>query len=238
MQERRSRWIWLDRAASLGVIVGAVVVVWSLAVKGGIGAQDARPVEPRPPIVDVEPTVTASHTNAKGMPSARLTLIEFGDFQCPFCGRYARDTYHRLHRDFVDTGKIEYVFRNLPIAALHPFALMAAEAAECAGAQDRFWEMHDRLFANQEKLLKSDLLMHARDLQLDPVTFSSCLQGAMAPRVKADSDEAQRFGITATPTFLLGTRDAAGTITVFKRINGAQPYTVFAAAINEALRGG
>src|ERR1017187_3493654 len=88
----------------------------------------------------------------KPLGTASLAIVEFSDFQCPFCGWYARDTYAELNREFITTGKVAYGFRNFPLEHAHPMALLAAETAACAGFQGRFWEMHDMLFSNQRAL--------------------------------------------------------------------------------------
>src|SRR6185436_20936742 len=87
--------------------------------------------------------LTLAGAATKGRASAPLVMLEFSDFECPFCGRYSRETYPQVQREYVDTGKVRYVFRHTPIERIHPQAMKAAEAAECAGTQGKFWEMHD-----------------------------------------------------------------------------------------------
>src|SRR6266849_1457871 len=105
------------------------------------------------PAADALPTAPINVTGEpfKGAANAKVALIEFSDFQCPFCGRYDKDTYPQLLKDYVDTGKVKYVWRDYPLD-FHRNAEKAAEAARCAGEQGRFWEMHDRLFANQQTI--------------------------------------------------------------------------------------
>jgi protein-disulfide isomerase len=88
----------------------------------------------------------------KGEKNAKVTLVEFSDYQCPFCARHVRATLPPLESEYIATGKIKYVFRNFPIASIHPLAFKAHEAANCSGEQDKYWEMHDRLFANSKAL--------------------------------------------------------------------------------------
>jgi hypothetical protein len=118
----------------------------------------------------------------KGAPTARLTLIEFSDYQCPFCARHAGDTLAQVERDYVKTGKVKYVVRDLPIEAIDPQAFKAAEAAHCAGEQARFWDMHARLFASQAALGVPDLLQHAGKLGLDTSRASGSVWRAAARR--------------------------------------------------------
>jgi protein-disulfide isomerase len=167
-----------------------------------------------------------------------VALIEFSDFQCPFCGQYTRETYGNLQRDFVDTGRVEYVFRHFPIEAAHPLAFKAAEAAECALEQGKFWEMHDRLFADQMALSGEDLIAHANRIALSESQFTTCLNGSGARKVKEDQAEGIRLGVTSTPTFLIGEiRPDGRTIRLARRIRGARPYETFRAELESMIAG-
>jgi protein-disulfide isomerase len=192
---------------------------------------------PPEPSVEVPPVeFTLSGAPIKGALGANVVLIEFSDFQCPFCGQHAKAAYQELQRQFVDTGRIKYVFVNLPLENAHPLAFKAAEAAACAGDQGKFWEMHDRLFANQQSLAVADLLNNAQALELDRAKFQSCLtDGKMTAKVRKDLDDAHRLGLTGTPAFLIGEMKADGTVTVVRRITGAQPFQVFQAALEKSL---
>jgi protein-disulfide isomerase len=171
----------------------------------------------------------------KGNPNARLTLIEFSDFECPFCARYVRDSYPQLERDYVSTGKLQYVFRHFPLAGLHPNAVKAAEAAECGRVQGKFWPLHDRLFANQKLLEPASLLDHARAVMLDMKSFEACLDGQAASAVRADLDAGNRAGITATPTFFIGFAQADGSVHVVENIVGAKQYSAFQSVLDRLL---
>src|SRR5439155_11115874 len=131
---------------------------------------------------------------ARAKLGANLAIIEFSDFQCPFCGRYARETFPLLKREFIDTGEVNYVFMHFPLEALHPDALKAAEAAACAGRQDKFWGMHDRLFANQAALLLPSIMNYARELRLDEPNFEKCLV-SIGSAVQDDMEEGRRVGV-------------------------------------------
>lgn len=171
----------------------------------------------------------------KGSPSARIALIEFSDFQCPFCGRYARETSPAIQKEFVDSGKVVYVFRHLPLQAIHPFAVKAAQAAECAGMQDQFWAMHDALFQDQHALEPPQLRAHAGRLGLDLPKFSECID-APPDILGPDLAEARRIGITSTPTFLIGAIQPDRTVEIVSRINGVQPLDVFRATLDSAVQ--
>jgi protein-disulfide isomerase len=233
MGEPRSKWIWLDRAASVALIVGVAALI--ISVLNRAQEPSAPPVRTPADVQDIDPIVVADKDTSRGAQSAHLVLIEFSDFQCPFCGRHARETYNQLASNYVDTGKLLYIFKSLPLDVLHPHAFKASEAAECARSGNRFWEMHDRLFENQDKLGEPNLADHARAVGLDVDSFSECMKGEMTAVVKKDASEAARLGVFATPTFFLATKQRDGQLVAFRRINGAQPYSVFVKAIEQGL---
>ena len=174
---------------------------------------------------DVKLDVSIDDDAIKGDVNAPVTIIEFSDFECPFCGKYIAETYPQIVEDYVNTGKVRYVFRDFPLD-FHPEAQKAAEAAECAGEQGMYWEMHDYLFANQDYLGVSYLKGFAKDLKLDTDKFDECLDsGSMEEEVLADLIEGQSYGISGTPAFFING----------KMISGAQPYEVFAQEIEAAL---
>jgi protein-disulfide isomerase len=186
-----------------------------------------------PPNFDLDVAGAAT----KGRPDARLVFVEFSDFQCPFCGRYTRDTLPQVERDYVETGKIRYVFRHLPLERLHPLALRAAEAGDCAHQQGKFWPMHSRLFGNQMGLGEADLTRSADALGLDMPVYQRCMvtQSASPARVRQDQAEGLRAGISGTPTFFIGTMTTTGKVHVLKRMVGAQPYAAFKTALDGLL---
>jgi protein-disulfide isomerase len=195
----------------------------------------ARPAgPPGPPAVTglVLPAGGATRGSAK----APLTIVEYTDFECPFCARYARESYPLLIREFVDAGRVRYVVRHLPLESIHPSARGAAQAAECARQQGKFWEMHDRLFANPQALSRGDLERTADTLGLTMPAFRQCVDSpAAAAAVSRDLDEALRAGITATPSFIIGTTQPDGSVKALRRLSGAQPYPVFKAALEGLL---
>jgi protein-disulfide isomerase len=168
---------------------------------------------------------------------AVLTLVEFSDYQCPFCGRHARETFPQIRRDYIDTGKLKYVFRDFPLGAIHGDALKAAEAAHCAAEQGKYWQMHDRLFANQRALGEAQLSLHAQALGLNPQAFGQCLDsGKYAPEIRKDLEDGAKAGVRGTPTFFLGLTDASKPeLRGAKMIVGAQPFARFKEAIEALL---
>ena len=174
---------------------------------------------------------------SKGAADAALTLVEFSDFECPFCGRYFRETMPEIERAYIRTGKVRYVFRHFPLEAIHHEAFKAAEAAMCAGEQDKFWEMHDHLFAHQDALAPADLAGHAAAVGLDGPRFERCLAGGTyAADVRRDLAEGQKAGVRGTPSFFLGVAGPDGrSVNAVKTLAGAFPYAAFKEVIEELL---
>ena len=170
-----------------------------------------------------------------GLQEAPITLVEFSDYQCPFCQRYSAATLPELKRDYIDTGKVRYVFRDFPLDSIHPQARKAAEAARCAGEQGKYWEMHDTLFKNQATLQVDNLKQFARTLGLAENQFNSCLdQGKYAQVVNEDVSAASAVGVTGTPSFFIG-RTTQGEFIEGTRLVGAQPIASFRRIIDQLL---
>ena len=166
---------------------------------------------------------------ARGPEDAVVTLIEFSDYECPFCLKHFQDTMPRLEADYIQTGKIRYVFRDFPIDQLHPEAIRAHEAAQCAREQGRFWEMHNRLFTGPGTHSDDDLNARASEAGVDLSALQACLEsGRMTSVVRAVGADAIGLGANGTPAFFLGFRDpATDQVRVVRGITGAQPYEVF-----------
>ena len=155
-------------------------------------------------IPDLSEEVDPERDHIRGPDDAHVTLLEYGDFECPYCGR-AEDVI----RELLDSlgSDVRYVWRHLPLNDVHPRAQLAAEASEAAGAQGRFWEMHDVLLANQEDLRPGDLRRHAEELGLDMDRFTDDLSSHRhAGRVRADVVTADESGVSGTPTFFINGR--------------------------------
>lgn len=175
-----------------------------------------------------------SNSPTQGAATAKLTLVEFSDFQCPFCGRHVRDTAGQIEKEYITTGKLRHVFLNLPLD-MHRFAFKAAEAANCAGEQGRYWEMHNRLFENQTKL--DPLTPHAEAVGLDVAKFEECLNsGRQAAAIRRDIAAAQQAGVTGTPTFFLAYTDPKSSkIKTVRRLTGALPFATLKAEIDKLI---
>lgn len=161
-----------------------------------------------------------------GDPDAPLTIVEYSDFQCGFCGRAAREIVPRMESEFIDDGRARLVFKHYPV--LGQESIWAAEAAECAGDQDQFWEYHDKLFANQAGAFsQSDLKRFAEDLGLDTTAFNECLDSRKY-EAKVSNDCAAGYrddDVAGTPMFLVGDT----------RIEGAKDWSIFESAIQQEL---
>ena len=172
----------------------------------------------------------------RGEKDAVVTLIEFSDYQCPFCGRHFRETLPQIRKDYIDTGKLRYVFRDFPIEPIHPQAFKAAEAARCAGEQGQYWEMHDLIMGNQRALSVKGLGQNAEALGLKIETFQQCLDsGRYAADIRTDMEDGKKNGVSATPAFFLGMTAEDGSFKVTRLILGAQPFATFKEAIDGLL---
>jgi protein-disulfide isomerase len=189
------------------------------------------------PPVPAIPSSTQSIADAatKGSRDATIVLIEYADFQCPYCRQFAGRILPELEQRYVGTGKLRVVFKHMPLQEIHPHAVMAAEAAECARQQGRFWQMHDALFADQ-RLDEASLVEKARTNSVGLEQFSECVRGNGAVRVKQDLAAARALGLSVTPTFLIG-RDVGGAVKVEQILMGVREVDVFAGAIESLLNG-
>jgi protein-disulfide isomerase len=209
-------------------------------IKALLRARVAPPVAQGPQEPLAQPVVL----NIDGAPflgskDARVTLVEFSDFQCPFCARHSQQTLPAIVKGYIDAGKVKYVFRDFPIAALHPNAEKSHEAAYCAGEQGKYWEMHDRFFGNIHGQEAQELTAHARALRLDVRKFGACLaSGRHAATVRKAVEEGQRAGVRGTPTFFVGVSGDGRTVQATRILRGAQPYEQFKGLIDIALSDG
>jgi protein-disulfide isomerase len=147
-----------------------------------------------------------------------------------------RDTYPQLIKEYVDTGKVRYAFRNFPIESLHKQAFHAHEAAECAADQNKYWEMHDVLFANFNTLDEPSLTKYAAKAGLDMAAFDTCLKsGKHADKIRQDIQDAARAGANGTPIFFLALTGSGDAVEPVRVISGARPYAMFKQEIDALL---
>lgn len=211
-----------------GILVG--YVIWGIGLFPG-EQSGAQPVDPPAAAATAEPQQytrydipTEGHYSL-GPEDAPITIVEFSDFQCPFCKRWHDEVFEPLLAAY--PGQIRFVYRHLPLTSIHPDAQSSAEAAMCAGEQDAFWQFHEKLFSTTA-LGNAVYMQYAQDLKLDVASFETCLTtNKYLAQVQADSDFAIDLGINSTPTFFIN-----GLAVV-----GAQPIDVFKQVIDKELAG-
>lgn len=182
-------------------------------------------------------TVTMAGAPAKGRSNAPVTIVEFSDFQCPFCARHVRDTIPLLMKEYIDTGKLRYVYRNA-IESIHRNAVKAAEAAACANESGKFWPIHARFFANQQSLAPAQLAGHAAAAGVGTAAFQQCLSsGRFTARVRKDISDGSALGPTGTPAFSsVRTRAGDATLKVEAYLYGAKRFAAFTYEIDKLLK--
>ena len=223
-------------AFAAGVLLG--YVVWGMDLTENVAAaaqspqtaaQAGGPVA-EAPVATSEPEyvrydVPSDGFYATGPEDAPITIIEFSDYQCPFCRRWHQEVYQSLLAAY--PGKIKLVYRHLPLTSIHPDAFPAAEAAMCAGEQNAYWQYHEKLFASE--LLGTEVYkQYAQELGLDMTTFEACITDHKYQQaIQEDSDFAVNLGVRSTPTFFVNGL----------AIVGAQPLEVFKQVIDKELAG-
>lgn len=178
-----------------------------------------------PPAAQVDMKKLLDDDAVKGDPKAPVTIVEFSDYECPFCGRFYQQTFLQINEKYIKTGKVKFVYRDFPLS-FHTQAQKAAEAAECAGEQGKYYEMHDLLFTKGVQEGVTGFKQYAKEIGLDTTKFNSCLDsGQMASEVKKDMADGAAAGIQGTPGFFVN-----GVV-----ISGAQPFEAFQQVIDAAL---
>ena len=169
-----------------------------------------------------------------GSKDAPLTMVEFTDFQCPYCQRFHVNTFAELKKDYIDTGKLRFISRDMPLD-FHPNAMQAAEAGRCAGEQGQFWSMRDRMNSNPDKLDINNLVTWAQELKLNVASFRSCVENQKYKNaIQSDLTLAQKIGANGTPSFVLGKSTADGVDG--ELVVGAMPYQVFDQKLKDLAR--
>ena len=194
--------------------------------------QNVAAVQPEP-LPETVKMAIGEGRHSIGPDDAPATLVEFSDYQCPFCRRFEAETFARLKKNFIDTGKVRFISRDLPLD-FHANALEAAEAARCAGDQGKYWEMRGALMGVTADLSHGAVIQYADSFSIDRESFQQCLDGEKhKAAIQKDLLDAQRLGISGTPAFILAKTDKETIDGV--RIVGAQPYSTFEAAIRRLL---
>ena len=235
MSEANPRGKWrrnLEFIATILMIAASLAILWFVFFHA---APSRRPQPPRSKALPNEPLDLAGLW-LQGRPNAKVMLLAHIDFECPSCARFAARLLPTLLSKYVETGNVQFAVRHFPIIDIHPNALTAAAAAECAGRQGQFWAMHDRLLKDQ-KFDTAYLLDSAALLNLDAARFSSCLgDKAVRSRVLSHAAAARSLGVTATPTFFVGLVQGDGRLRVIDRFDGIGRLQRFESTLEAALR--
>ena len=218
------------------LLVGAQpYTVFAQAIDAALAGDTPVAAEPAAPAAGPTPAAIAPPEAAMtlGSPDAPVTIVEFSDYQCPFCARHYQETWPQIRSEFVDTGRVRYVFKDFPLTSIHPQADEAHETARCAGEQGAYWGMHDRLFARQSEWAGQANHVaifqgYAAELKLDTQAFDACLEsGRWTDAVNADLAEGVGLGVQGTPAFFIDGYP----------LYGAQPFDVFQYALELAEQG-
>jgi protein-disulfide isomerase len=235
----------------IGITASLIVVAFFSGYT--LGSQTVAPVviqeNPTPNPTVPQPTQTPTQEEQRifvslsddpviGDPNAPVTIVEFSDFQCPFCARFFDQTLPQIKQDYIDTGKVKLVFRDFPIESIHANAKAAAIAAECADDQKMFWEYHDKLFDGQTQWARlsaedasNTFKQYASELDLATDDFNICLDSAKySSEISQDFQNGANYGVTGTPAFFIG-NEKDGYVTLI----GAKPYSSFQQVIDKEL---
>jgi protein-disulfide isomerase len=198
----------------------------------------AGPVGPNAPAAMPAPvnenvTIGAVTGLLLGKPDAPLTMIEYTDLQCPFCRQFHITAFEQLKKEYIDTGKLRYLTRDLPIESIHPYAMTAARATRCAGEQNKFWEMRHSILLNNARLTPESFTTFAQDLKLNTSAFNQCVAdpSKFQAEIAKDLAEAAAAGLSGTPSFVIGKTTGGAMDGV--RFIGAQPFGAFDAKLKE-----
>ena len=189
----------------------------------------------------VNAPVVVAGAPARGSTGAKVMMVEVSDYHCPFCRRHMLTTQPQIDAEYINTGKVRYVFVDYPIDQLHPDAFKAHEAANCAGEQGKYWEMHAKLFdqppPRDSSQLSAVLASQAQSVGVEGGKFKACMDaGKYSKPVKENVERMQNLGVDSTPTFLIGLTPAAGQpMKVVKVVRGAVPFAQFKSAIDQVL---
>ncbi len=210
-----------------------LVFIVVAAIAGSCAQAPASAPSPSPAVAPPGAETATTEFNTLGAADAPITIIEFTDLQCPYCARFALQTLPRLKQAYIDTGKVRYASRDLPLS-IHPHAGTAAVAARCAGEQGRFWQYRRAVFAAQDRLATKPWDEIAGTLGLDVGRFAACRRdGRQRREVQADAQLAAGYGLSSTPSFVIG-RLVNGEF-MGEIFTGAKSFDAFATKIDALL---
>jgi protein-disulfide isomerase len=193
--------------------------------------QQAAPTAPQPEQPTRAKITDLSGVSMLGDKNAPITIVEYTDYQCPFCQRFHLSAYPEIKKNYIDTGKVRFFSKDLPLD-FHPNALRAAQSARCAGEQGKFWEIRETMSANPDKLDMGHIMGFATELKLDTQKFQDCVNSdKYKERVQADVAEAMKVGANGTPAFIVG--KSTGNGVDGELVVGAMPFAMFDQKIKE-----
>lgn len=218
---------------ALAILVTGIIISGSLLYSNGVGVNLGTAQINQDPQGNVRVDVSADDDPSLGNKNAKVTIIEFSDYQCPFCRSFWKDSLPQIKNEFIDTGKAKFIYRDYALS-FHPMAIPSAQAAECADDQGKYWEMHDKIFSEEDKLGQGtvtytvqELKLWASQIGLDKAKFNQCLDsGKYKAEVQKDFDDGNSAGVSGTPSLFINGR----------LVVGAQPYASFKAIIEEELK--
>lgn len=218
---------------ALAILATGVMISSSLLYSNGAGSKSGLAKIEQDPQGNVRVDVSADDDPSLGNKNAKVTVIEFSDYQCPFCRTFWKESFSQLKKEYIDTGKVKFVYRDYPLS-FHPMAEPSAQAGECADEQGKYWEFHDKIFGEEDKkgqgtvtYTVQDLKLWASQIGLNQVKFNQCLDsGKYKAEVQKDFDDGNSAGVSGTPSIFINGR----------LVVGAQPYASFKAIIDEELK--
>lgn len=232
-ESKRITWNFIERNfLALSILVAGFLISASLFYANG-GGRELTKAQIKPSGQNAIVEVSEDDDPAMGNKNAKVAVIEFSDYQCPFCRTFWRDSLPQLKKEYIDTGKVRFVYRDFPLS-FHPMAAVSAQAAECAEEQGRYWEMHDKIFSEQDEKGQGTVQFTVQELKgwafevgLDANKFNKCLDSEKYKlEVEKDFNDGSVAGVSGTPTFFINGRSVVGT----------QPYSVLKNIIEEELK--
>lgn len=232
-QNNFSFWKFFEKNfLSFSILIAGVMISGSFLYANNANIKNGTANLPNGDQPGIVKEVSADDDPMLGNEKAKVTIIEFSDYQCPFCRTFWRDTFSQIKKEYLNTNKVRFVYRDFPLS-FHPMADASAQAANCAGDQNKYWEMHDKIFGEQEKLGQGtvtytvqDLKKWASEISLNKSKFEQCLDSdKYKEEVQKDFADGSAAGVSGTPsTFVNG-----------RQLVGAQPFATFKAIIEEEL---
>jgi protein-disulfide isomerase len=236
MRGGRKRWRGaLDAVATVTMILASLAVIWAVFASRKVTQSSATSPPRSAPTRAMPPTpVPLADSPILGRADAPLAIIEFSDYECPFCAQFHSKTFPLIRASHIDSGKALFALRHLPLER-HRFALEAAKAAECAFRQGRFWPFHEELFRLPLALDPLSLRSKAAAVGVESAAFESCWTSDIQGRIERDIELAREIGVRSTPSFLIGAVLPDNTVQVLRHEAGAIPGAIFTRLLDETL---